>query len=757
MDASTDAEVGGPGPVGPQVRAVLQIAASIAGLVGYVYLTGAVLTWVRLTAARLPADTLTAVVDEKVLFAVGFKAMLFMVAVFAVVCVVSYFAGRVGWTRHRREWHAVVDRGPRHAAWRVATEQGMPDPRLEDRAVRTVAGFNVIVLSAIVGLAASKAVEELIVSTSWVVIVVSLLVAAAVALRLATWGPLRWGSAGHGAALVFALIVALLASAPIGVLVLASIGIARLARVIARIERPKSVIGYVRSPLPWALLAVYSLAALAYVAQPPISFPRAVLMTTSGPRTGGYVARTSDGVYLVTCRGLADATSLDERVALVPADDVKSTTLGGKPYRVDSGSRPSLATLALRALGIDAHPPTLFRVELRARRAPCGGQLPPGTAEKALGPGVLVGPKPPGGRASGGEPPIGQTTPGIADLARRYQPTVEVTVADRFWPVSVASVMQDRGTLAFALFHGRRRGTCLVREGKCAVSPPSLPDLMPVGASDSDSLDYPASLDRGDPTPQFQAFVRGQGVPEPAIKNWLAHPGALDPWSSAQIYFYDAGVGTYGTRYPGAPRGLRSLQYWFFYPYNYYPTVVSQRLMLSSPIAADKLNTDLHEGDWEHVSVLLDPKTLEPRYLYMARHDEEGQTVPWHSPLLHFDGTHPIVQAAFGGHPTYPNTCANHPRAILHNLASDWVVCGSGRFAFRAETTPLVDLARTSWGCWPGHFGEATARQLRNAKLPEVKRLRELLKYEPRRSIAKYILVAGPLSPLRQAENTRVC
>jgi len=269
-----------------------------------------------------------------------------------------------------------------------------------------------------------------------------------------------------------------------------------------------------------------------------------------------------------------------------------------------------------------------------------------------------------------------------------------------------------------------------------------------MGASNTDYLDYPATLGSGDPSSEFQAYVRGQGVPEATIKDWLADPAALDPWRSAQVYFYDAGVGSYGQRYPGTPPGLRSLQYWFFYPYNYYPTVVASRLMASSPIAADLANTDLHEGDWEHVAVLLDPKTLEPRFLYMARHDKEGVTLPWNSPQLSLDGDHPIVQGAFGGHPTYPNHCGNHPRAILKAVVSDWVVCGSGRFAFRAATTPLVDLAHATWACWPGHFGKASAAQLRDAKRPD---------YDPRRAIVKYVTVAGPLSPLQQAENTHVC
>jgi hypothetical protein len=76
------------------------------------------------------------------------------------------------------------------------------------------------------------------------------------------------------------------------------------------------------------------------------------------------------------------------------------------------------------------------------------------------------------------------------------------------------------------------------------------------------------------------------------------------------------------------------------------------------------------------------------------------------------------------------------------------VVCATGRYGFRAQSTPLVDLARTTWACWPGHFGEATPAQIANAKLPET---------NPKRWEAKVVRVAGPRSPLEQAENASVC
>jgi hypothetical protein len=48
---------------------------------------------------------------------------------------------------------------------------------------------------------------------------------------------------------------------------------------------------------------------------------------------------------------------------------------------------------------------------------------------------------------------------------------------------------------------------------------------------------------------------------------------------------------------------------------------------------------------------------------------------------------------------------------VARDLTADWLSCGSGRFAFRAATTPLVDVQAQPWACWPGYFGENAARQ----------------------------------------------
>jgi hypothetical protein len=136
---------------------------------------------------------------------------------------------------------------------------------------------------------------------------------------------------------------------------------------------------------------------------------------------------------------------------------------------------------------------------------------------------------------------------------------------------------------------------------------------------------------------------------------------------------------------------------------------------------------------------------MKPKWLYLARHDFEGSFVPWSSPTMKLDDGHPVVQAALGGHPSYPPGCGAQPRAVSGGVLADWLACGSGRFAFRAATTPLVDIKSQPWACWPGYFGENGRLQASAPKSDLLVGLRHTRYATP------------PRGPLVQAENTGVC
>ncbi len=633
-----------------------------------------------------------------------------------------------------------------------ASPQSAVEPPADPR-LRILAGANLLVLAGVVGLAAGQAVAEFS-APSWAVAVAGVVAALVVHRVLTDLGPLDATPRGHLIAWVVVIVLALLCTPAVGLLVLTGVVISTW----GRRELRRSLL---RSPLPWAVAGLYALVALAYYVTPPVSFAGRIVRTTSAEYVGGLLHRSPERYQLVQCTPLADATSTAAHLRAVPVAAAQSVQDGSRAA-FDQGGRPALIGLPLQLFGVD-EPQAVFVRDLRGRQPTCAGAPPPflaaGREDPALGAGAIAGPAPAGGRALDGEAPIEQTTdPRIARLAKRYEPTLEVTVDDRFWPVSVGAALADVGP--------RGRRACLYASPTLARCRPV--SSVPATGTPGDYLRFPVTANPGasaltpEPGPQFNAFEAGQHVNPGSLHHWLADPGVLDPWRSAQIYFYYAGPVHYAGvagRLPAWPvveaaatpadagsstDGLIGLQYWFFYPYNYYPLVVRTALENGAPEAGDITNVDLHQGDWEHVTVLLDARTLRPVALYTARHADEGVFYAWSPKDLTFDDGHPVVQAAIGGHPSYPAGCGQRIRTRQGGgLLSDWLVCGSGRFAFRAASTPLVDLAHVPWACWPGHFGEAKAgRELVDPTADTLTQVN-----------AQYVHVAGPLSPLWQAEN----
>jgi hypothetical protein len=729
----------------------LDVAAFVIALLGYLYLVGALLDWVRLAAARLPIETISATRGVPVVIGDGLRATVLAAIVFVLVCAAAYVASARRWGEHKRDWQKLI-REPAHPPTGGPGYVERPDdavPRNEVP-IRILAGFHVVVLAALVALIPARAFQEIISEDWWLVAIIWTVVFVVAWYGLTAVSIAALHERTHGFVwLVIACVSIVLLAAPLGVLVLAGILTCTLGRVVARWERPTTLRGLVRSPLPWVLAAILLLADIAYAAVPPVSFSGATVTTTSGQQlSGGYLGRVGSGVLLATCKSRVNATSIDERVRLLPSTKVREVAVGGPNALFDSGKRPSLAMLALRAVGVNAEVPTLGS-DLHPRGAPCAGSQRSESAsgDPALGAGVLVGPEPEGGQAHDGEPPIGSTSPArVAAIARRFQPTLEVTVADRFWPVSVPAVLHEKGPGG--------GGVCLIQQRApqrdCEPTPSS---LAANGSSSSDYLQLPVALTL-DPSPnsQFEAFERGQQIQPGTPEQWLADPGVLKPWSTAEIYFFarvlEPRLFPKGAQDPSVHGSFIALEYWFYYPYNYYPLAVRSPLFQDSPLAGDLYDVDHHQGDWEHIDILLNPKTDAPEWLYMARHADEGQWLAWSSPKIARDGEHPIIQGAYGGHPSYEPGCGQRRRAKTLGSLSDWLVCGSGRFAFRAATTPLVDIARRPWGCWRGYFGEAaTGAEVENAARPES--VRDRLRNLP--------LAAGPQAPLRQAENQGVC
>lgn len=92
------------------------------------------------------------------------------------------------------------------------------------------------------------------------------------------------------------------------------------------------------------------------------------------------------------------------------------------------------------------------------------------------------------------------------------------------------------------------------------------------------------------------------------------------------------------------------------------------------------------------------------------------------APDLERDGTHPVIYPGFGGHASYAR-CGPQIRPVLSIVGGnalgpplvDQVLCPPGQahsasqpvgsvFRFGPDT-PLVDLPKDGWACWPGRLG----------------------------------------------------
>jgi hypothetical protein len=324
------------------------------------------------------------------------------------------------------------------------------------------------------------------------------------------------------------------------------------------------------------------------------------------------------------------------------------------------------------------------------------------------------------------EPTVQTTdTPAIAALALRYQPTLVVSGLDRNWPTSLVRLLGER-------WHGQ--GSCIYIGGHCKVDDPSASALDGRGAW-SDYLRYPAPVNSVADT--FRSAAAALGVPPADVRGWPLTIAAVDPFKSAQVYFYYLAKPP-RTAYRGVPHGLISLEYWFYYPLNYFPLARIPLKALSDRIGSTVGNTDYHQGDLEHVAVLLDPRTMRPVYLWMARHSNEGVAYRWHSPSVQWQGDHATIYAAFGSHASYAD-CGIQRRSRTYWFINDYVVCiPHETYAFTYNATPLVDLSKTGWGCWRGHLGLAGPRL-----------------HAGRVGFAPYE-TPGPVSPLNQQENFRI-
>lgn len=259
-------------------------------------------------------------------------------------------------------------------------------------------------------------------------------------------------------------------------------------------------------------------------------------------------------------------------------------------------------------------------------------------------------------------------------LAQRYQPELVIDRRDGFWPIPVRT-----------LFSMRDRRAAICRQPAVEASPCirlGTPGEFPWTGGRGEHLEYPAPED--DREAQYDLMVDALGTADPA---------------RSSLVYYLASQGEEGENRP------ITIQYWFFYAFNYQPTKAVP-------------DGGYHEGDFESVSVLLSAKTKRPRYIWMARHDKEGRLFPWEDEELLKTDEHPQIYVARGSHASYESCSRQSRSAAPLGLIDDFPSCDAGRpLRLVPETTPLADLARVGWACWGGLFGHASGGFYKQAHL----------------------------------------
>ncbi|HVD40652.1 MAG TPA: SGNH/GDSL hydrolase family protein [Solirubrobacterales bacterium] len=248
-------------------------------------------------------------------------------------------------------------------------------------------------------------------------------------------------------------------------------------------------------------------------------------------------------------------------------------------------------------------------------------------------------------------------------LAQRYQPELVVDRNDGFWPIPVGTIFSFRDRRASVCRRvGGGGGEGCLRLGT--------PGQFPWIGGEGESLEFPAA--DNDVDEQHDQMVGALG--------------SADPESTATEYFL--------VNREQDGKGPISIQYWFFYPFNY------------QPVGDGLAEGGFHEADFESVGVLLSAQSEEPRYVWMNRHNEEGRAFPWEDEALSRPEGHPRAFAARGSHATYEN-CEGQVRPLdVKGLIDDHPTCDPVRqLHLLPEVTPLIDLSRVGWACWHGLFG----------------------------------------------------
>jgi uncharacterized membrane protein len=368
------------------LQTALAIGAGALGVAAYVYVLGGIVMWLRLTAARLPSDSVTAGFQDRQLLAIGLKALIFEALLLALVTGIVLLAWRAARSLQnhlagrKREQEAIEEEEVDQVR---EAEEEHPGATLES-AVFSIVLRSLSLALGLVSAAADSANASASVQVAGFVVIAA--GAFGVGVTLIFRSAPDWVDRLKGNRWVRRLLIAIrvvvtvaifavavfVMAAPLGltlivllVLVQFSEKVVRLGRVVDKRELVAPVL---------ILAAALNVVILPYLATPPVTFDQAELILAEGPaHAGAYIGRSGDGIYLATCIAEKEGKPGTERIHVYPSDQVRQVILGGPRYSFDDGKRPTIWNLASYFVQRDEIEDTSkIELDLRSELPVCG-------------------------------------------------------------------------------------------------------------------------------------------------------------------------------------------------------------------------------------------------------------------------------------------------------------------------------------------------------------------------------------------------
>jgi hypothetical protein len=320
------------------------VATAILGLGAYVYVLGGIVVWLQAVGARLQADDVVAVVENRVLVSVGIRTLFVELGLAVVVAILIPAVG------------ASATKLERYAVEEVNRAGAFSDLALAVVLRAVLAGATVAALLAYRhGWDSGKRLGT-------AVVVLAVWVVGELFLRTFThWLKPRAGDSTRDKVLhalsVLVQTVAIVAilvfawrktAAPLGALVTVLLVLLFLVDHFPPSSGPPRSRKRRRALAVAISVVALNVVIVAYMATPPVTYDRAeVAMSNGNTQVGAYLGHTSNGVYLAVCSPVAGHLDQSEkaRIVVIPDEKVEGIELGGPVYGFDVGHRPTLLAL----------------------------------------------------------------------------------------------------------------------------------------------------------------------------------------------------------------------------------------------------------------------------------------------------------------------------------------------------------------------------------------------------------------------------